>query len=186
MKKLLVVVDMQNDFITGSLGNKDCEAIVPNVAKKIRDAVADDYDVVFTMDTHNQDYLKTQEGQKLPVQHCIDGSNGWFLELSIENELHKAILGSEFEGTIYDSDACFRKSTFGCVDLGAFVKYNHYDVVTLVGVCTDICVISNAMLIKAFAPEVDIEVDSFCCAGVSPESHERALEAMKSCQIDII
>ena len=186
MKKLLVVVDMQKDFITGALGNDVCRAVVPNVVKKIRDAVADDYDVVFTMDTHGSNYLETQEGQKLPVEHCITGSSGWFLEPSVENELRNAILGSDSSDIIYDSDACFIKNTFGCVKLGEFVRDNKYDIVTLIGVCTDICVISNAMLIKAFAPEVNIEVDSFCCAGVTPESHKNAIEAMKAVQIEVI
>lgn len=186
MRSLLVVVDMQNDFITGSLGNEDCRAVVSNVVNKIRSCVEDDYDVVFTMDTHSCDYLSTLEGKYLPIRHCIDGTTGWFLELNIEKELHNAILGSDSSESIYCSDACFKKSGFGSVDLGTFIRDNNYERVTLIGVCTDICVLSNALLIKSFTPDVLIEVDSSCCAGTSTESHNRALEAMKVCQISVV
>lgn len=184
-RKLLVVVDMQNDFITGALGNERCEAIVPNVVDAIYNSMGEDYDVVFTLDTHYNNYLETQEGKKLPVKHCEEYTNGWRVEPSVENALKDAIGGWAFDRNYY-MNACFKKNTFGCTELGEFVAENKYSEVKLIGVCTDICVISNAMLIKAFVPETKIIVDSSCCAGVTVESHERALKAMKACQIEVI
>ena len=166
--KVLVVVDMQNDFINGALGTKEAEAIVPHVAEKIKGFNGT---VLFTRDTHEKEYLNTQEGMKLPVEHCIRDTCGWQLAPKIE-ELRKT--------EVID------KSTFGSIELGNCVKELNPEEVTLVGLCTDICVISNAMIIKAFLPEVPVKVDASCCAGVTPESHERALEAMKMCQIEIL
>lgn len=169
MKKLLVVVDMQNDFIDGSLGTKEAQAIVPNVIKKIeayKDAGAD---VVFTLDTHYDDYMSTLEGQNLPVMHCIKGTDGWKLQEDIDR----------FAG------ARFEKITFGSVGLADHVAGEGYDQVELVGLCTDICVISNALLLKAAMPNTPILVDACCCAGVTPESHDNALAAMKMCQIQV-
>lgn len=170
MKRLLVVVDMQKDFIDGSLGTREALAIVPRVKGKIEEYLAADNDVVFTLDTHEKNYLDTQEGKKLPVLHCIRGSEGW--------ELHSSL--KEFNGKR------FEKSTFGSDKLSAYIKGKEYESIELVGLCTDICVISNALLLKAFAPETPIRVDSSCCAGVTPESHENALNAMKVCHIEII
>ena len=170
MKKLLVVVDMQNDFITGTLGTKEAQIIVPAVVHKVEEALAARVDVVFTLDTHGEDYLETQEGKRLPVVHCIKGSPGWQLESHLEG----------FEGRR------FEKPTFGSMDLAHFASDGGFDEVELVGLCTDICVISNAMIIKAALPQARIVVDSHCTAGVTPQSHERALEAMESCQIDVI
>lgn len=170
MKKLLIVVDMQKDFIDGSLGTKEARAIVPNVKKKIEEYQANKEEVLFTLDTHENDYLETQEGKKLPVVHCIRGTNGW--------ELHEAL--KEFPGRR------FEKNTFGSADLAEFLKNKEYASIELIGLCTDICVISNALLIKAFLPEMPIRVDASCCAGVTPESHENALNAMKVCQIEVI
>ncbi len=170
MKKLLVVVDMQKDFIDGSLGTKEAEAIVPNVQKKIEEYVNAGQEVVFTLDTHFEDYLDTQEGRKLPVRHCIRGTDGWRLWEKLEG----------FEGKR------FEKGTFGSVECGDYAAHGGYDIVELVGLCTDICVISNAMVIKAMAPELTVQVDERCCAGVTPESHKNALEAMKMCQIEIL
>ena len=170
--KVLVVVDMQNDFIDGALGTKEAEGIVDNVAKKI-----EEYNglVVYTRDTHKPDYLKTQEGSKLPVEHCIEGSKGW----EISSELPVA------------NDALIiNKPTFGSKELGSYLEdLNEKDPIEeieVIGLCTDICVISNALLIKAFLPETPIVVDPSCCAGVTVESHETALSAMKMCQIKII
>jgi len=167
MKKLLVVVDFQNDFIDGSLGTKEAVAIIPNVVEKIKSYPEEER--VVTMDTHFEDYLDTQEGENLPVIHCINGTFGWQLR-------EEARLGFE---------KVFEKSTFGSTELAQYVAEKQIDQVELIGICTDICVVSNALLIKAFAPEVKILVDSACCAGVSPEKHEAALETMRSCQIEV-
>jgi len=186
MKNLLVVIDMQNDFITGPLGNKECKSIVPNVINKINEASQNGCEIVFTLDTHGKNYLSTQEGKKLPVEHCIENTDGWKLVPEIENELSKVISLEKEEDNIYDNYTCFKKNTFGCTELGDFVACGNYDSVTLVGVCTDICVISNALLIKAFSTETEIVIDASCCAGVTLESHKTALEAMKTCQITVI
>ena len=169
--KILVVVDMQNDFIDQALGTKEAVGIVENVAKKIREF---DGKVIFTKDTHSEDYLKTQEGTNLPVRHCIKGSNGWQLSPALP---------------VQKDDTVFEKPTFGSVELGEYLKKTAeetvIDEIEIIGLCTDICVISNALLIKAFLPEVKISVDASCCAGVTPQSHKNALEAMKMCQIHI-
>ena len=170
---ILVVVDMQNDFIDGALGTPEAVAIVPKVMVKMMNF---DGLVLATRDTHGEDYLETQEGKHLPVKHCIKGTHGW----EIKEEIQQLLISQPID-----------KPTFGSEALGKVLKDLNNDVepidsITLVGLCTDICVISNAMLLKAFLPEVPIQVDASCCAGVTPESHERALEAMKACQIEII
>lgn len=170
--KILVVVDMQNDFVNGSLGSGEAERIVPLVAEKIRHVQAADGTVLFTMDTHDASYLETQEGQRLPVAHCIKGTNGW--------ELHPAIQNA-CEGV----PRFYGKGTFGSVTLAEELSCMAPESVELVGLCTDICVISNAFLLKAYLPNVPIIVDASCCAGVTPESHRNALAAMKACQIEI-
>jgi len=162
--KYLIVVDMQNDFITGSLGSKLAEAIVPNVVEKVKNF---DGKVIFTRDTHFADYMNTQEGKKLPVEHCIKDTDGW----QICDEL------KPYVNEVVD------KITFGSVELPKMVS--DADDIELCGLCTDICVISNAMILKATYPEVKITVDSNCCAGVSVESHNTALDAMKAVQIEI-
>ena len=156
MQKILVVVDMQNDFIDGALGTKEAVAIVPKVAEKIRTF---DGEVIFTRDTHEENYTETQEGRNLPVPHCIRGTKGW--EICPELEVLR-------------KTEAIDKPTFEPIES-----------ITFVGLCTDICVISNAMLTKAFLPEVPLRVDAACCAGVTPESHRNALEAMKMCQIQV-
>lgn len=170
--KLLVVVDMQNDFIDGSLGTKEAVAIVPRVVEKMKNF---DGVILATRDTHPHNYLATREGRNLPVEHCIEGTKGWELRPEIEEVLKEQPVN---------------KPTFGSLELGKRVcELNAQDPIesiTLVGLCTDICVISNAMVLQAYLPEVPIAVDAACCAGVTPESHERALEAMKVCQIQII
>lgn len=170
---ILVVVDMQNDFIDGALGTPEAVAIVPKVMVKMMNF---DGLVMATRDTHGEDYLETQEGKNLPVKHCIKGTHGW----EIKEEIQQLLISQPID-----------KLTFGSETLGKVLKDLNNDVepidsITLVGLCTDICVISNAILLKAFLPEVPIRVDASCCAGVTPESHERALEAMKACQIEII
>lgn len=170
-KKLLVIIDMQNDFITGALGNKECRTVVPNVVEKVNNTLNTDTDIVITLDTHKENYLETQEGKNLPIKHCIKYNYGWKLipELQHIEPLKK-----------------FIKNTFGSIELANWIKENNYTDIELIGVCTDICVISNALTIKAVNPEVKISVDANCCAGVTPESHKTALEAMKMCQIEVI
>lgn len=173
MKKLLLVIDMQNDFIDGALGTKEAEAIVPNVVKRIQEFEGD---VLYTRDTHSEDYMETQEGKNLPVPHCIKGTPGW--------ELCPALKALRDAG----HSPVLDKLTFGAKDLPAYLE-THYprglESVELIGLCTDICVISNAMVLKAFFPELPVSVTASCCAGVTPESHENALNAMKMCQIAI-
>ena len=172
MKNILIVVDMQNDFIDGTLGTKEAVAIVPKVEEKIRKF---DGEVFFTRDTHEACYLETQEGQNLPVLHCIRDTEGW----QIRQELD-----------VLRKTEPVDKETFGSRELAgklaALNETERIEKITLVGLCTDICVISNALLIKAYLPEVPISVDAACCAGVTPESHENALKAMEMCQIKII
>ncbi|MDO5559536.1 MAG: isochorismatase family cysteine hydrolase [Oscillospiraceae bacterium] len=170
MGKLLVVIDMQNDFISGSLGTEEAKAIVSNVADTIN---AFDSEVVFTRDTHFDNYESTQEGTKLPVRHCIKGTDGW----QICDEIKKC--------NKYDEKKIFDKNTFGSYELAQYIKDRNPDEVILTGLCTDICVISNAMTIKALSPEIPVCVLSDCCAGVSVQSHQTALDAMKMCQIEI-
>ena len=171
MKNILVVVDMQNDFIDGALGTKEAVAIVPNVAAKLESF---DGEIIFTRDTHFENYMETQEGKNLPVKHCIKDTDGW----QIRAELAK-----------YCQNVIFDKPTFGSRELGEYlVKSNEeakIDSITFIGLCTDICVISNVMLTKAFLPEVPVIVDAACCAGVTPASHNNALEAMKMCQVKV-
>ena len=173
--KVLIVVDMQNDFIDGALGTKEAEAIVPAVVEKIKSF---DGEILVTYDTHHEDYLNTQEGQNLPVPHCIEGTDGWQLNAKVQEALQTA-------GAVKE----FHKPTFGSEEIGRYLaeenKKEPIEEITLIGLCTDICVISNAMICKAFLPEVPVHVDAACCAGVTPESHETALAAMKPCQIII-
>ncbi len=170
-KNVLVVVDMQKDFIDGALGTSEAVGIVDSVAAMIKGF---DGEVVFTRDTHFDNYLETQEGRKLPVPHCIKGSAGWMLD-------------KKLEALRLDNMKIFDKPSFGSVELADYLKsLEALESVTLIGLCTDICVISNALLIKAKLPEVLIKVVESCCAGVTPKSHQNAIEAMKMCQIEII
>ena len=166
MKRTLIVVDMQNNFNHGSLGTKEAKANEPNVKRKIEEYKARGDEVIFTRDTHYADYLKTNEGKHLPVKHCIEGTNGWQIsrELSTKN------------CEIID------KETFGYY---GWVRYD-FERVELVGLCTDICVVSNALVIKMLFPEAEVAVDASCCAGVTPETHKAALATMKMCQINVI
>lgn len=178
---VLIVVDMQNDFVTGSLGTPEAQAIVPKVVEKIKNWKGE---ILYTRDTHHENYLETQEGKHLPVKHCLFGTSGWQLV-------------DEVDETISDEQWCednpiYNKYTFGAFRLAkdlnnlAFCPDVKITSITLVGLCTDICVISNALLLKAALPEVPIIVDASCCAGVTPESHKNALAAMKMCQIEIV
>lgn len=175
MSKVLVVIDMQNDFIDGALGSSEALAIVPNVIRKIEEFEGH---IIFTRDTHTELYLNTLEGKKLPVEHCIRDSFGW----QIQDEIFSAAIDKKFE--IID------KPTFGSMKLAERLSDLHHqdgiENIALVGLCTDICVIANAMNIKSTLWETPIIVDASCCAGVSPASHLNALEAMKMCHIDVI
>ena len=185
--KILVVVDMQNDFITGSLGTPEAQAIVPNVKKKIDEAVNNGDLIIYTRDTHFDGYLTSKEGQKLPVKHCIIGTDGW----RIPDELRVP--------ATYEKELIVDKYTFGSIDLPATIRralinkehYGFTDVgdieeIELVGLCTGICVVSNALLLKAdFYDRYEISVDATCCACVTPETHEAALKTMEMCQINV-
>ena len=171
MQDILIVVDMQNDFIDGALGTPEAVAIVPNVLKKIESFSGK---IIFTRDTHQENYMRTQEGANLPVPHCIENSFGW--------QIREGLLG---HGEI----AVLDKPTFGSRELGEMLleleQQEPIGSICLIGLCTDICVISNALLAKAFLPEVPVSVDAACCAGVTPQSHLNALAAMKMCQIAV-
>ena len=173
MKKFLVVVDMQKDFVDGALGSREAVAIVPAVVKKIESF---DGEIFVTYDTHFENYMQTSEGKHLPVPHCIKDTDGWQLNNDVEN----ALSGKKFTKV--------EKNTFGSVDLPKLIEQaadGDDFAVELIGLCTDICVVSNALLIKATFPEAPIAVDAGCCAGVTPQAHEAALATMASCQITI-
>lgn len=167
MKKTLIVIDLQNDFITGSLGTKEAQAIVPNVKKKIEEYKARGDEIIFTRDTHRADYLETNEGKHLPIEHCIHGTYGWIIANEVNYPEYKHI----------------NKRTFGHV---LWEYEGEFEEIEIVGLCTDICVVSNALILKAQFPEINITVDASCCAGVTPESHQAALTIMKMCQINVI
>lgn len=169
--KLLVVVDMQKDFVDGALGAPEAVSIVENVVNKVKEAKAAGDQIIFTMDTHETNYLETMEGKNLPVEHCIRETPGW----KLIPQLRPLTAGTKI----------VQKPTFGSTQLSYLVAIEDYEEIELIGLCTDICVISNALLLKATVPETPIIVDASCCAGVTPESHKNALEAMKMCQIII-
>lgn len=170
MKKILVVVDMQNDFIDGALGTLQAEGIVERVIEKIGEFEPDC--IYATMDTHGEDYLETAEGKGLPVVHCVKGTKGWQLNERVAAAMPQAVI--------------VEKPSFGSLTLAELLaKENHREEISveMAGLCTDICVVSNALIIKALLPEIQITVDPSCCAGVTPESHEAALKTMNMCQI---
>lgn len=174
MEKILIVVDMQKDFVDGALGTKEAVKIVDNVVKKIESS---NCDIIVTYDTHPENYMETQEGRYLPVAHCIKGTDGWKLDAKVQNALNNKPYTS------------IEKPTFGSIELPQYIK-SHYNTeeleIELVGLCTDICVVSNALLLKANFLNAVISVDSTCCAGVTPESHNAALTTMKMCQINVM
>lgn len=174
MKNVLIVVDMQNDFVDGALGTPEAVAIVDKVAEKIKNF---DGEIIVTYDTHSADYLDTREGKYLPVPHCIKDTDGWQLNGKVQEALQTK-----------DGYRVVHKPTFGSTRLAEMIREYDYEAadVTLIGLCTDICVVSNALLLKAYYPEMNISVDASCCAGVTPESHKAALMTMKSCQINVL
>jgi len=171
MRNLLVIVDMQNDFIDGVLGTPEAQAIVPKICDLIRNWNGD---IAITYDTHDSNYLNTMEGNYLPISHCIKGTQGWYLNKQIENAVsEKNFLILKIE-----------KDTFGSLELA--LKVYTYDSITIVGVCTDICVITNATVLKTVRPNTVIKVLADCCAGTTPQAHQAALTVMKNCQIEVI
>ena len=168
--KTLIVIDMQNDFVTGVLGSKEAVAVLPNVKKKIDAYIAARDEVIFTRDTHEENYLETNEGRHLPVPHCVKGTEGWQVVKEIDCPDCKHI----------------DKPTFGYIHWSEQFKDSRISEIEIIGVCTDICVISNALILKAVFPEIDISVDASCCAGVTPETHRAALTAMKASQVNVI
>lgn len=168
MSKTLIVVDMQNDFIDGSLGTKEAQSIVPNVAEKIKKYKKEGKEVIFTRDTHFENYLETYEGRHLPIAHCVKNTIGWQISDKLDFDIEHDIL--------------IDKLTFGWLNWKDF----GFESVEICGLCTDICVISNALIIRANYPEIDITVDAGCCAGVTPDTHKTALVTMKMCQIKVI
>ena len=166
MKKTLIVVDMQNDFIDMALGTKEAVAIVPKVKEKIQEYVQNGDEIIFTRDTHGDNYLQTPEGKQLPVEHCIKGTKGWQIA----------------EGLYVEGCKIIDKPNFG------WPHWNeeHLEDVEIIGLCTDICVVSNVLIIKATFPDINVKVDSNCCAGVTVETHEAALKTMEMCQIEIV
>ena len=165
MKKTLIVIDMQKDFVDGSLGTKEAVGILENVKKKIEEYKNNGDEIIYTRDTHQENYMSTNEGKHLPVIHCIEGTPGWEI----------------YDGLYVEGSEIVDKPSFGYT---GWNKYS-FEQVELIGLCTDICVISNALIIKAFFPEISVSVDAGCCAGVTPEKHEAALETMRSCQVEV-
>ena len=161
---------MQNDFVSGALGSEAAQKILPAVKARIEGARAAGTTVVFTRDTHGEEYLSSQEGKNLPVPHCLKNSSGWEIA----------------EGLLKNGEKVFDKPTFGSLDLAEFIRAEGFEKVEFIGVCTDICVVSNALLAKAFAPETEISVAADCCAGLTGETHEAALKTMRSCQVKIV
>lgn len=194
MRKILIVVDMQNDFIDGSLGTEDAKAIVPRVCQKLKNEV-DKTLILFTQDTHPENYLDTAEGKKLPVVHCVKNTEGW----EINKEVMEAYKSNPNRIQMGGGNSVL-KGTFGSVHLARviedwikFFKQNPnlknnepLEEIELIGLCTDICVVSNALLLKAYFPDIKITVDASCCAGVTSKLHNEALNVMNSCQIDVI
>ena len=166
MKKTLIVVDMQNDFIDMALGTKKAVAIVPKVKEKIQEYVQKGDEIIFTRDTHSENYLQTTEGKNLPVEHCIKGTRGWQIA----------------DGLYVEGCKIIDKPNFGWPDW----KEEQLEEVEMIGLCTDICVVSNALIIKAAFPDIPVKVDKSCCAGVTVESHEAALKVMQMCQVEVV
>ena len=188
--KVVVIVDMQNDFITGSLGSHAAQLAKENILKELKKKKYKGSAVIFTKDTHKDNYLDTFEGKRLPVPHCIEGTNGW----CIDKDIASAVMCSDFISVNDDfygiENSRVYKPTFGSLLLNGWIGWlnseNSIEEITFMGVCTDICVVSNVLLARAHCPNIPINVVADCCAGTTPENHDAALSVMKSCQIDII
>lgn len=190
--KVIVLVDVQGDFIYGPLGSPEAQAIVPTICQRVVE-IAEGCDeaplVLFTKDTHYENYMETQEGRNLPVSHCVWGTSGWSIAKAISSTIDYARPGLfRFYSSDITINSRILKETFGSMELAKLIASlsDSIDEVIFMGVCTDICVVSNVLLTKAYAPEVLITVDASCCAGVTPEKHAAALETMKSCQVNVI
>ena len=174
-RRFLILVDLQNDFVDGALGTAEAQAMLPRAVEMIRDKKQEGYTLIATLDTHGENYMESAEGKKLPVVHCVRGSAGWELNDQVRDAARGCVL--------------LEKPTFGSVRLPELIRAQTCGddelVIELIGLCTDICVVSNALLLKAHFPEAAICVHSACCAGVTPEKHAAALETMRSCQIDV-
>ncbi len=170
MSKCLIVIDMQKDFVDGALGTAEAVAIVPRVKEKIAEAQANGDKVIFTRDTHQEDYLSTNEGKHLPVAHCIEGTDGWRI----------------YDGLDTAGATVLNKPSFGFLDWAKYIEDSEDLAIELVGLCTDICVVSNALILKAMFPEATVAVDASACAGVTSESHDAALATMKMCQVEVM
>lgn len=183
MNKLLILVDVQNDFISGVLGTKEAQEAVPKIVEKLKNW---DGDVICTKDTHESDYLNTLEGKNLPVPHCVLGTEGHDINKDVDTRLHNLASKDKLVLTLR------KENRFGTLLLPRLIEMYEagdtlkYDCIEFVGFCTDICVVSNLLIVKAAFPEVEIAVDASCCAGTTPENHQHALEVMKSCQIEIL
>lgn len=176
--KFLIVVDLQNDFINGTLGTAEAEAIVPKAVEKINNW---DGAIIATRDTHNADYMGTREGKHLPVKHCIRHTDGHMIHEDVKNAIYT--IGNKGNDVMF-----LNKNTFGSTVIPEVLRTYGEEIesIEVIGLCTDICVVSNVMLLKANFPEIDITVDASCCAGVTPESHKAALQTMKMCQVNVI
>ncbi len=170
MSKYLIVIDLQKDFVSGALGSPEAVAIIPKVQEKIAEYIEHGDKVIFTRDTHGKEYLTTNEGKYLPVEHCIKDTDGWQL----------------YDEIYQDGCEVIDKPSFGYLDWSRHIKNENELTIELIGLCTDICVASNALILKALFPEATVKVDSAACAGVSPETHNAALVTMKMCQVEII
>ena len=181
--KVLIVIDMQNDFIIGSLGSPEATAIVSNVVSRVKNSTNEL--ILFTQDTHQEDYLNTPEGKKLPVVHCVEGTDGWQINETIMNAWRNN-KSTIIVPTLQENS--FTKTVFGSVGLVDFLKQRQAEIaeIELLGVCTDICVVSNALMIKNTLPHIPVSVNASCCAGVTPQSHQEALNVMQMCQIDLV
>ncbi|MCL2357958.1 MAG: cysteine hydrolase [Defluviitaleaceae bacterium] len=177
--KVLIVVDMQKDFIDGALGTKEAAAIVPNAVKRVEEF--DGEMILVTADTHGEDYLSTPEGKKLPVVHCVKGTDGWQPDTRVADAIEKKCGNKSGSRT-------FEKPVFGSTELVEYLKARESEIseIELFGLCTDICVVSNAIMLKNFLPGTEITVNEKCCAGVTPQSHTEAINTMKMCQINVI
>lgn len=170
MQKYLIVVDVQKDFVDGALGAPEARAIIPRVKEKIAEYSAHGDKIIFTRDTHQADYLKTNEGKYLPVEHCIENTDGWHI----------------CDGLVGENCSILNKPTFGYLEWNKEIPNVKDLEIEIIGLCTDICVVSNALILKAMFPEATVKVDSSACAGVTPKSHEAALMTMKMCQVEVV
>ncbi len=179
--KLLVVIDMQNDFITGVLGNEECRAVVPKVVERMERARREGWKIICTQDVHEEDYLQTGEGRRLPVEHCIRGSRG----AELIDEIKEMKAGWEDRNKVFLPESPLEKNAFGSTKLSVAIRKYDPEEIELIGVCTDICVISNAMILRSDYPDIEVSVDASCCAGVTVQSHNNALSSMEGCQISV-